>query len=58
MEEDCKANWQRMAADWNPANSFNTLVLHLFTGMAFVRYTNFRMANHDIVNIGLHIIKR
>jgi hypothetical protein len=34
--EDPKANHQRMAADWYPANSFDTLVLHLFTSAAFV----------------------
>jgi hypothetical protein len=29
--KDCKANHQCMAADWHPANGFDTLVLHIFT---------------------------
>ncbi len=58
MAEDCKANRQRMAANWHPANIFNTLVLCLFTSTAFAGCTNFTMANRDIVNIGPHIIKR
>jgi hypothetical protein len=33
--EDCKANRQQMAANWHPADGFNTLVLLLFTGAAF-----------------------
>ncbi len=44
-----------MAADWHPANSFNTRVLCLFT--TFAGSINFTMANHDIVNIGLNMIK-
>jgi hypothetical protein len=46
-----------MAADWHPAIDFDTLVLHLFTGTAFAGCTNFTMADHNIVNIGLCIIK-
>jgi hypothetical protein len=56
--EDCKANRQHMAANWHPINGFNTLVLCLFTGAAFAGYTNFTMADRDIVNIGLHVIKQ
>ncbi len=33
--EDCKANWQRMAADWHPTNGFDALILCLFTGAAY-----------------------
>jgi hypothetical protein len=57
MAEDCKANRQRMAANWHPANGFDTLVLHLITDAAFAGCTNFMMANRDIVNIGLRVIK-
>jgi hypothetical protein len=56
--EDCEANHQRMAADWHLANNFNTLVLHLFTGVAFAGFANFTMANRNIAVIGLGIIKR
>ncbi len=38
--EDCKANRQRMAADWHPPEGFDTLVLRLFTGVAFAGCTN------------------
>jgi hypothetical protein len=55
--EDCKANCQRMAANWHPPNGFDTLVLCLFTGTAFAGCINFTMADHDIVNIGLRVIK-
>jgi hypothetical protein len=58
MAEDCKANYQCMAADWHPANGFNTLVLRLFIGAAFAGCTNFTMANRNIVDIGLHVIKQ
>jgi hypothetical protein len=54
--EDCKANHQQMAADWRPAEGSNTLVLRLFTGAALTGCTNYTMANHDIVDIGLHVI--
>jgi hypothetical protein len=56
--EDCKAHCQRMAADWHPTDSFDTLLLCLFTGAAFAGFTNFMMADHNIVNIGLRIIKQ
>jgi hypothetical protein len=56
--EDCKANRQCMAADWHPANGFDTLILCLFTCAVFAGCTNFTMANRNIVNIGLRVIKR
>jgi hypothetical protein len=49
--EDCEANHQRMAANWHPANGFDTLVLRLFTSAAFAGCTNFTMATRNIVNI-------
>jgi hypothetical protein len=30
--EDCKANWQWMAAKWHPANGFKPLATRLFIG--------------------------
>ncbi len=56
--EDCKANHQHMGANWHPINGFNTLVLHLFTSVVFAGCTNFTMADRNIVNIGLRVIKR
>jgi hypothetical protein len=47
-----------MAANWHPANGFDTLALHLFTGVAYTRCTGYTMADRDIVDIGLRIIKR
>jgi hypothetical protein len=56
--EDCKANRQQMAAGWHPAKTFNALILRLFTGAAFAGCTNYTMADRNIINIGLHIIKQ
>jgi hypothetical protein len=56
--EDCKANRQRMAANWHPSKGFDTLVLRLFTGTVFAGCTNFTMAGRNIINIGLRIIKQ
>jgi hypothetical protein len=47
-----------MAANWHPPDGFDTLILRLFTGVAFAGCTNFTMANRNIVNINLRIIKR
>jgi hypothetical protein len=56
--EDCKANRQQKAANWHPANGFDSLVLCLFTGAVFAGCTNFTMADRKIVDIGLRVIKR
>ncbi len=56
--EDCKANFQRMVANWHPADGFDTLVLRLFASAAFAGCTNFTMADWDIVNISFRVIKR
>ncbi len=56
--EDHNANRQHMAADWHPANGFDTLALCLFTGAAYASCTGYTMANRDIVDIGLHVIKQ
>jgi hypothetical protein len=56
--EDCNVNQQRMAPKWHPADGLDTLVLCLFTGTAFTGCTNFTMAGHNIVDIGLHVIKQ
>jgi hypothetical protein len=53
-----EANWQRMAANWHPANRFNTLILCLFTRAAYASSAGFRMKDINIVNICLRIIKQ
>jgi hypothetical protein len=58
MAEDCKANRQRMAADWQPADGFNALILRLFTRAAYASSAGFRMNDIDIVDIGLRICCR
>jgi hypothetical protein len=56
--KDCKANRQSMAADWHPAEGFDTLILCLFTGAAFASSAGCKMNDVDIVDIGLCIIKQ
>jgi hypothetical protein len=56
--EDCKANRQCMAANWHPANSFDALILRLFTRAAYTSSVGFKMNDVHIVDIGLHIIKQ
>jgi hypothetical protein len=56
--EDRKANCQRIASNWHPVDGFNVLVLHLFSGAVFAGCTGFLMNDCDIVDTGLHVIKR
>jgi hypothetical protein len=49
---------QPLAADWHPTNGFDTLVIHLFIGVAYAGCTGYRMANRNIVNISLCVIKQ
>ncbi len=56
--KDRKANCQRMAANWHLVDGFDILVLRLFSGTVFTGCTGFLMNDCDIVNIGLHLIKR
>ena len=58
MAKDHEANQQRMAADWHPADRFDALILHLFTGAAYASSAGFKMNDVDIVDIGLRIIKQ
>jgi hypothetical protein len=55
--KDRNANRLCMAADWHPANRFDTLALCLFTGAAYAGCTGYTMADRNIVNIGLRVIK-
>jgi hypothetical protein len=56
--KDRNANRQCMATNWHPANGLDTLALHLFTGAAYAGYTGYTMADRDIIDIGLCVIKR
>ncbi len=51
--KDCKANRQRMAADWHPSNGYDALILRLFTRAAYASSTGFKMNVVNIVDIGL-----
>jgi hypothetical protein len=56
--KDCNTNRLHMAANWHPANGFDTLALHLFTGVAYAGCMGYTVADHDIVDISLRVIKR
>jgi hypothetical protein len=58
IAEDRDANRLCIATNWHPANGFDTLALCLFTGAAYAGCTRYMMADRDIVNIGLHVIKQ
>jgi hypothetical protein len=57
MTKDCMANWQRMAATWHPSKGFKPLAKHLFISASYASAARYPMDNHDIINIGLCIIK-
>jgi hypothetical protein len=56
--EEREENWQRMAADWQPANSFEQLVTQLFLGASYASAARYLMEERDIIDIGLRVIKR
>jgi hypothetical protein len=58
MAKDRDANRLRMAPNWHPTNKFDTLALRLFTGAAYAGCTGYMMANCNIVDIGISVIKR
>jgi hypothetical protein len=58
MTKDCKANWQRMAATWHPSKDFESLTRHLFISAYYASTAHYPMDAHDIINIGLSVIKR
>jgi hypothetical protein len=57
MAKDHDANRLCMAADWHPANRFDILALRLFTCAVYAGCTGYTMADRDIANIGLRVIK-
>jgi hypothetical protein len=56
--EEREENRQRMAADWQPANGFEQLVTRLFLGTSYASAARYPMEEHDIIDIGLRVIKR
>jgi hypothetical protein len=56
--EDREGNRRRMAADWHPADGFDSLIHRLFTGAGYFSSAGYSMHDADIINIGLRVIKR
>jgi hypothetical protein len=56
--EEREENQQRMAANWQPTNSFEQLLMQLFLGMSYASAARYPMEEHDIIDIGLCVIKR
>jgi hypothetical protein len=46
-----------MAADWQPANGFEQLVTRLFLGVSYASAARYPMEEHNIIDIGLRVIK-
>jgi hypothetical protein len=56
--EDREGNRRRMAADWHPADGFDSLIHRLFTGAGYSSSAGYPMHDADIIDIGLRVIKR
>ena len=56
--KDREENWQRVAADWHPADGFEPLAMHLFIGASYASAAPYPMDDRDVINISLRIIKR
>ena len=56
--EDREENRQQMAANWHPTDGFNPLATCLFIGASYASAARYPMDDHDVINIGLRIIKR
>jgi hypothetical protein len=56
--KDCKANRQRMAAKWHPANGVKSLATCLFIGAPYASAAQYPMRERGVINIGLCIIKQ
>jgi hypothetical protein len=46
-----------MAATWHPSNSFEPLIARLFIGASYASAACYPMDDHDVINIGLLVIK-
>ena len=65
ITKDCKTttkdreeNRQQMAADRHPSDGFEPLVMRLFIGASFVSVARYPMEDCDVIDIGLHVIRR
>ena len=56
--EDREDNRHRMAADWHPADGFDSLIHRLFTGAGYASSAGYPMNDGDVIDIGLRVIKR
>jgi hypothetical protein len=56
--KDREENQQRMAATWHPSEGFEPLAMRLFIGASYASAACYPMDDHDVINIGLCIIKR
>jgi hypothetical protein len=45
-----------MAATWHPSEGFEPLAMRLFIGTSYASAECYPMDDHDIIDIGLHII--
>jgi hypothetical protein len=57
MAEEREENQQQMAANWQPTNSFEQLIMRLFLGMSYASAARYPMEECNIINIGLRVIK-
>jgi hypothetical protein len=56
--KDHDANRLRMAANWHRADGFDALMLRLFTGTAYTNACRYPIANRDVIDISIRVIKR
>jgi hypothetical protein len=47
-----------MAANWQPTNGFEQLVMQLFLGVSYASAARYPMEERNIIDIGLLVIKR
>jgi len=47
-----------MAVDWYPSDGFKPLTTRLFIGAFYASAARYPMDDHDVINIGLRVIKR
>ncbi len=55
--KDRKANRQRMAAPWHSSKGFEPLPMRLFIGASYTSGACYTIDDHDIIDIGLRVIK-
>jgi hypothetical protein len=55
--EEREENRQQMAADWQPANGFEQLIMRLYLGASYASAARYPMEERNIIDIGLRVIK-